>query len=400
MKTSCNRAVKFATIGLLAMFAFAMMGVAPANALVDSDFGVTATASPTTPGQGSLTIATHPGFPVPMTVSVFVVGTGGTLAGDVYEQPVTLTGAPVSVAYSCVGSSMELGVTFPGKGGPGFGVVAPCGAVVAAPAPLWNQSATIHPGADGSGNADVVFNNTGSNRDGGFHVTIGNGAPTSATSVAAGQTKSIPVHAEPGTVIRVYGTKDGTAAPQLLRELTLPKAPAAPAPLWNQSATITVGAPGSGNASVSLTNKSNAPAVYVVYEGDKELPGYTVPIGKTVTDSLSGLTPGRTLFVYGIKDGSASLGQPLARAEIPAASVVVPPSGSPTAGKPAVQPGQPAIKAAKKTGADLTELTFKTGATSSVVTQSDQQQKYWTAGPLVALAAIIIAFVFRRRTAK
>jgi hypothetical protein len=398
------------------MFAFAMMGVAPANAVVDSDFGLIATPSATTPGRGTLTIAIRPGFPAPVTVSVIVVGTGGTLAGGTHEQPVyeqlvELTGTPVSVDYLCVGSSMELGVMFLGKGGSGFPVMAPCGAVVAPP----------------------------------------------------------------------------------------------PAPVWNQSATITVGAPGSGNASVALTNKSNAPAVYAVYEGDKELPGYTVGIGETVTDSLSGLTPGKTLFVYGIKDGSAPKGQPLAQEEIPekfdedvppaddtprsigvctlvgegvyvrnalriahvlatptdgfgrhvvpsfeyewqgvkrffegrnwtpenqalyangckTVAVVSPePDDSETpaspvvsqtpvadqstvpSGQQATQSGQPAVKVAKKTGADLAELTFNTGATSSVVaTQADQQQKYWEAGRLLALAGIIIiiAFVFRRRTAK
>jgi hypothetical protein len=199
-------------------------------------------------------------------------------------------------------------------------IAAPCGEA-APPTPIWNQSATIQPGPDGSGNADVLFIND-SNQTGGFYVTIGGGDPTSATSVAAGKTKSIPIHAEPGTVIRVYGTKDGTAPPKFLKELTLPKV-APPAPIWNQSATITVGDDGSGNASVKLTNGSNASAVYVVYYDGKELSRYTVPTNGTTNKSITGLTPGKTLAVYGIKDGSASLGSPLDSELVP---VAVPPT--------------------------------------------------------------------------
>jgi hypothetical protein len=221
VQTSFKRAINFVAVTGLVAAGIAGAGIAPANAAEVNFQGVHAVTTATGSGRGSLTLSS------PGPLQVFV-NAGGSFAGGAQEATVEANGV---LAYTCTGSSnVALVVRLPVKGGLGFDISGPCGPVVQPPASTWNQSATIHPGADGSGNADVVFNNTESNQTGGFYVTIGGGEPTSATSVAAGQTKSIPVHAEPGTVIRVYGTKDGKATPKLLKELTLPKAPAAPAP--------------------------------------------------------------------------------------------------------------------------------------------------------------------------
>ncbi|MET0980305.1 MAG: hypothetical protein ABWX90_03555 [Candidatus Saccharimonadales bacterium] len=222
MNTSFGRARNLVVVGALLAASIGGVGVPAAQAAEVNFQGVNAVTTATGPGQGSLALT------APTPLPVFI--TGGTFADGENQATVQVDGV---VPYNCTGSAAAvLTVSIPMKGGAlNFDIAGPCGAVVVQPpAPSWNQSATIVPGTAGSGNADVLFDNEESNRTGGFYVTIGNGAPTSATSVAAGQTKSISVHGEPGAVIRVYGTKDGTAAPQLLKELTLPKAPAAPAP--------------------------------------------------------------------------------------------------------------------------------------------------------------------------
>lgn len=225
-----------------------------------------------------------------------------TSVGPGFIQPAVITATP--------GAVISIFGTQDGNGVPKLLATTPPGGLPSLPvppAPVWAQTASIVPGPDGSGTADVLFDNTGSNQGGVFYVTIGGGAPTSATTVAAGESASIPLSGVAGVTVCAFGTKDGTATATPLGCKDIPAVPDPPAPVWVQEATITPGRVGSGNAEVLLINTgSNRDGVFfVTVDGGVRQYVTTVAAGGTAPIHLIGLA-GAVIRVYGTEAGDTA----------------------------------------------------------------------------------------------
>jgi hypothetical protein len=331
VNTSFVRVRNSAAIVALAAAAVGAAGIAPAQA-VGFVPPVSISTAPSTAGHGQLTVTSVVSGPVTVTPEI----DGGLFveSGGVSQQVTVPGGGAVTVDYTCTGPTTTVFLGFPVKGSPVLNQVALCGEEAS-----WVQAAEIALGPDGSGNADVLFDNTSSNRDGSFYVTLGGGEPTSVTSVVAGQTKSIPIHAAPGTVVRVYGTQDGNGAPQLLATQILPELAAPPEASWDLKATIALGPDGSGNATVTYDNGgSNRDAAFFVTINNGEPTASKVVSAHQAWFTGIHANPGDVIRVFGSADGTTEVKQ-LAQETLPKAPATPTPPDTTTPVDGPVVPG-------------------------------------------------------------